>query len=71
MNRPINWRSPRWDNILLIVLMLGWDLYRGRLIRSHVIASVSLFVCLCLNSFLFFWPAWSALTFRWITAWAK
>jgi len=22
--------------------MLGWDLYRGRLIRSHVIASIPL-----------------------------
>jgi hypothetical protein len=60
-----------YGNILLIVLMLGWDLYRGRLIRSHVIASIALFVCLCLNSFLFFWPPWSDLTFRWITAWAK
>jgi hypothetical protein len=51
--------------------MLGWDLYRGRLIRSHVIASFSLLACLNLNSLLFFWKPWSDLTLRWVTAWAK
>jgi hypothetical protein len=60
-----------YGNILLVVLMLGWDLYRGRLIRSHVIASFSLLACLNLNSLLFFWKPWSDLTLRWVTAWAK
>ena len=60
-----------YGNILLIVLMLGWDLYRGRLIRSHVIASFVLLACLCINSVLYFWPPWSNLTLQWVTAWAK
>jgi hypothetical protein len=60
-----------YGNILLVVLMLGWDLYRGRLVRSHVIASISLLACLYINSVLYFWKPWSDLTFRWVTAWAK
>jgi len=60
-----------YGNILLVVLMLGWDLYRGRLVRSHVIASVILVACLCLNAFVFFWKPWSDLTLQWVTAWAK
>jgi len=60
-----------YGNILLIVLMLGWDLYRGRLIRAHVIASALLLACLCINSVLYFWQPWSNLTLRWVTAWAK
>jgi hypothetical protein len=60
-----------YGNVLLVVLMLGWDLYCGRLIRSHVIASVSLVACLCINSVLFFWKPWSDLTLKWVTAWAK
>jgi hypothetical protein len=60
-----------YGNILLVALMLCWDLYRGRLIRSHVIASMSLVVCMFFNSVLFFWKPWSDLTLRWVTAWAK
>jgi hypothetical protein len=60
-----------YGNILLVVLMLGWDLYRGRLVRSHVIASISLLACLYINSVLFFWQPWSDLTLQWVTAWAK
>jgi hypothetical protein len=60
-----------YGNILLIALMLGWDLYRGRLIRSHVVASISLMACMCFNSALFFWKPWSDLTLKWITAWAR
>jgi hypothetical protein len=60
-----------YGNVLLIVSMLSWDLYRGRLVRSHVIASITLLVCLCLNSVLYFWKPWSDLTLQWVTAWAK
>jgi hypothetical protein len=60
-----------YGNVLLVVLMLGWDLYRGRLIRAHVVASIVLLVCWYLNSVLYFWPPWSDLTLQWITAWAK
>jgi hypothetical protein len=60
-----------YGNILIVVLMLGWDLYRSRLVRSHVIASIALLACMCFNSFLFFWKPWSDLTMRWVTAWAR
>ena len=60
-----------YGNILLVALMLCSDLYRGRLIRSHVIASMSLVICMFFNSVLFFWKPWSDLTLQWVTAWAK
>jgi hypothetical protein len=60
-----------YGNILLIFLMLGWDFYRGRLVRAHVIASVSLLACLYINSVLYYWKPWSDLTLQWTTAWAK
>jgi hypothetical protein len=60
-----------YGDILLVALMLGWDLYRGRLIRAHVLASIVMLTCWSLNSFLYFWPPWSNLTLQWVTAWAK
>ncbi len=60
-----------YGDILLVALMLGWDLYRGRLIRAHVLASIGMLTCWSLNSFLYFWPPWSNLTLQWVTAWAK
>ena len=60
-----------YGNILLVALMLGWDIYHGRLIRSCVIASMTLVACMCFNSVLFFWTPWSDLTLQWVTAWAK
>lgn len=60
-----------YGNILLVALMLGWDLYRGRLIRSHVIASISLLACMYAASALYFWKPWSDLTLQWVVAWAR
>jgi len=60
-----------YGNILIIVLMLGWDLYRGRLIRSHVLASMALLSFDFLAAFLYGWKPWSDLTLQWVTAWAK
>jgi hypothetical protein len=60
-----------YGNILLVALMLGWDIYRGRLIRSHVIASISLLTCMYVASVLYYWKPWQDLTLRWVTAWAK
>jgi hypothetical protein len=60
-----------YGNILIVALMLGWDLYRGRLVRSHVIASVSLLTCMYIASVLYFWQPWNDLTLHWVTAWAK
>jgi hypothetical protein len=60
-----------YGDILLVVLMLSWDLYRGRLVRAHVLASISLLACWCLSSVFYFWQPWSDLTLLWVTAWAK
>jgi hypothetical protein len=59
-----------YGNIVLIAGMLGWDLYRGRLVRSHVLASIALLTCDFFASVLYFWPPWSNLTLQWVTAWA-
>ncbi len=58
-------------NILLVALMLAWDFWKGRLIRSHVIASISLIVCMYIASVIYFMPAWQAQTLVWVTAWSK
>ncbi|WP_348260683.1 hypothetical protein P8935_12810 [Telmatobacter sp. DSM 110680] len=58
-------------NILLVSLMLGWDFYRGRLIRSHVIASISLLAFLYIASAMLNSKPWADQTLQWVTAWAK
>jgi hypothetical protein len=60
-----------YGNILIVALMLGWDFYRGRLIRSHVIASISLLGCMYIASVMYCWQPWQKLTLQWVTAWAK
>jgi hypothetical protein len=50
--------------MLIVALMLGWDFYRGRLVRSHVIASIALLTCEYVASVLYFWKPWSDLTLR-------
>jgi hypothetical protein len=60
-----------YGNVLIVALMLGWDFYRGRLIRSHVIASISLLACMYIASALMVWNPWVNLTLQWVTAWAK
>ncbi len=60
-----------YGNLLIVVLMIGWDFYRGRLVRSHVVASISLLTCMYIASVLYCWQPWQNLTLRWVTAWAK
>jgi hypothetical protein len=60
-----------YGNILIVALMLGWDFYRGRLIRSHVIASISLLTCTYIASVMMCWQSWQRLTLQWVTAWVK
>ena len=60
-----------YGDLLIVALMLGWDFYRGRLIRSHVIASISLLTCMYFAAVLYCWPPWQNLTLQWVTAWAK
>jgi hypothetical protein len=60
-----------YANILIVALMIAWDFYRGRLIRSHVIASISLLTCMYIASAMYCWQPWKNLTLQWVTSWAK
>lgn len=60
-----------YGNLLLIALMLGWDWWRGRLIRSFVCASAGLVAAMYVASLMYFWEPWKALTMEWVKAWAK
>jgi len=60
-----------YGNVLLIALMLVWDWWRGRIIRSFVAASAGLLAALYASSLLYFWPPWKALSEHWVVAWVK
>ncbi len=60
-----------YGNVLLIVLMLGWDWWRRRLVRSFVLGSAGLVAALYVASLLNFWGPWKSLTLEWVQAWAK
>jgi len=58
-------------NVRVIVLMLGWDWWRGRLVRSFVLGATALLGALYLASLMYFWEPWRALTLEWMKALAK
>ncbi len=60
-----------YGNVLLVVLMLGWDWWRGRLMRSSVIAASALLAAEFAATLLYFWEPWKALTAGWVQMWAK
>ena len=60
-----------YGNALLIGLILGWDLWKKRLVRSAVIGGVSLLVWECLQTWLYFYPPWREMTTGWVRAWVK
>ena len=60
-----------YGNILIVALMLGWDWWKGRLVRSYVIASVLMLLSMYIASVLYFSPSWNALTLEWVKALAK
>jgi hypothetical protein len=57
-----------YGNLLLITLMLAWDWWRGRLLRSFVLASAGMVTAYALASFLQFWAPWWAVTSTWVHA---
>ena len=60
-----------YGNILLVALMAGWDLWRGRLMRSFVFAAAGMLAVEALASALYFWKPWQAVTLTWVQLWAK
>jgi hypothetical protein len=60
-----------YGNVLLVVLMLGWDFWKKRLIRSFVIASVSLLALEWTEAWLYFYPPWREMAVGWVQAWAR
>jgi hypothetical protein len=60
-----------YGNVLVILLMLGWDWWRGRLVRSFVLGSAALVAALYVASLMYFWEPWRALTLEWVKAWAR
>ncbi len=60
-----------YGNILLIALMAAWDWWRGRLMRSFVIAALGILATEWFASLLYFWSPWHALTLSAVQLWAK
>jgi hypothetical protein len=60
-----------YGNLLLIVLMLGWDWWRGRLMRSFVLAAGALLASEAVATLLYLSAPCKALAIGWAAAWAK
>lgn len=60
-----------YGNVLLIVLMAGWDLVRGRQMRSFVVGAAGLLAAEYVATLLYFWGPWKTLTLGWVQAWAQ
>ena len=60
-----------YGNVLLIVLMTGWDWWRGRLMRSFVVGAAALLAAFFVATLLYFWEPWRVLTNGWVQAWAN
>ena len=60
-----------YGNVLLVAMMLGWDFFKKRLIRSFVIASASLLALEWVESWLYFYPPWQHISIAWVQAWAR
>ena len=57
--------------MLLVVLMLGWDWWRGRMMKQAVITGVVLLAAEYAASWLYFWEPWKEVTTQWVAAWAR
>lgn len=59
-----------YGNLGLMLLMAGWDWWKGRLMRQFVVACLLMTTGLVVATLLVFWPPWIALTTSWVQAWA-
>ena len=60
-----------YGNVLLVVLMAGWDWWRGRLMRPFAIGAAALLAAEFVSTLMYFWAPWKALTASWVDAWAR
>ena len=60
-----------YGNALLIVLMVGWDAWKGRLVRSFVVGAAALLAAEWIATLLYFWGPWKITTHSWVETWTK
>jgi hypothetical protein len=60
-----------YGNLLLVALMAGWDLFRGRLMRSFVLGAAGLLAAEYMAALLYFWGPWKTLTESWVQSWVQ
>jgi len=60
-----------YGNVLLIALMAGWDLWKGRLMRSFVVGAVATVGGEVVCAMLYFWGLWKTVTHGWVVAWVQ
>jgi len=60
-----------YGNALIIVLMVAWDWWKGRLMQSFVLGAAGLLAAEVIASMLYFWGPWKELTTGWVVAFAK
>jgi len=58
-----------YGNVLLVALMAGWDLWRGRLMKQFVAGAAGLLAAEYVAAMLFFWGPWQTTTLGWVVAW--
>jgi hypothetical protein len=60
-----------YGDVLLIALMIAWDWWQRRLMRSFVVGATALLAAFLLASLLYSWEPWKALSLAWVEAWAR
>lgn len=58
-------------NVLIILLMLCWDVFRGRVMRQFVVGAAGLLAAEFVATVLFFWKPWQDVTSQLVLAWAR
>jgi hypothetical protein len=60
-----------YGNLVLILLMAGWDWWRGRLMRQFAVGAALLLGTEFVSVLVYFWGPWKTLTASWVDAWAR
>jgi hypothetical protein len=60
-----------YGNVMLVVLMVVWDWWRGRLMRQFLVGAAGLVLAELAATAVYFWQPWRALTGEWVLALAR